>query len=82
LATARVRREGKKDCDKKETVMSAAELWKSLGEPFERLRRHIKAADTTNITARGLRDEAQALAEYFFGEVRPALVGLLDEELK
>ncbi len=62
--------------------MSAAELWKSLSEPFERLRRHIKAADTTNITVRGLRDEAQALAEYFFGEVRPALIGMLDEELK
>ena len=29
-----------------------------------------------------LRDEAQALAEYFFGEVRPALIGVLDEELK
>lgn len=62
--------------------MSAAELWRSLGEPFERLRRHVNGADTTNITARGLRDEAQAVAEYFFGEVRPALVGVLGEELK
>jgi hypothetical protein len=62
--------------------MSAAELWKSLGEPFERLSRHIRAANTTNIAARGLRDEAQGLAEYFFGEVRPALVGVLGEELK
>lgn len=61
--------------------MSAAELWKSLGDPFARLRRHVAAANATNITARGLRDEAQSLAEYFFGEVRPSLVGLLDQEL-
>jgi hypothetical protein len=61
--------------------MSAADLWKSLSDPFERLRRHIKAVRATNITARGLRDEAQGLAEYFFGEIRPALIGILDEEL-
>jgi len=62
--------------------MSTAELWKSLADPFDRLRRHIKSADTTNITARGLREEAQTLAEYYLGEVRPGLVGMLDEELK
>lgn len=61
--------------------MSTAELWKSLGEPFERLRRHIKSVDTTNISIRGLREEAQTLAEYYLGEVRPALVGILGDEL-
>lgn len=62
--------------------MSAAELWKSLGEPFDRLRRHIKGVKATTVSVRSLRDEAQALSEYYFGEVRPSLIGILADELK
>jgi Predicted pPIWI-associating nuclease len=63
--------------------MSAAEQWKALSEPFNRLRGHVGKARTTNISAQPLREEARALAELYFKDTRPALEGaLLTEQLE
>jgi hypothetical protein len=60
---------------------SPASFWRAIGEPFEKLRRHVAGAQTTVISARGLRDEARAVAEYYFGHTRPGLEGALGDEL-
>jgi hypothetical protein len=58
--------------------MSAAEQWRALSDPFNRLRRHISKAKTANITAQPLREETRGVAELYFGEVRPAIESAMD----